>query len=108
MHGRRDYWRVWVNGSPVSKPIRLPGSHGRWAPIVTAESWDGGASTCNSFLYRFDRVSVAAAPGGGWHRLVGGDTIKSSSSRLVRRAAPGSFVSAQGPAALRTLATLSR
>jgi hypothetical protein len=78
------------------------------APIVTAESWDGGASTCNSFLYRFDRVSVAAAPGGGWHRLVGGDTIKSSSSRLVRRAAPGSFVSAQGPAALRTLATLSR
>jgi hypothetical protein len=109
MHGRRDYWRVWVNGSPVSRPIRLPGSHGRWAPIVTAESWDGGAaSTCNAFLYRFDRVSVAAAPGGGWHRLIGGDAIQSATSRLVRRGLPGSFVSAQGQDALRTLATLSR
>jgi hypothetical protein len=109
MHGRRDFWRVWVNGSPVSQPIWLPGSHGRWAPIVTAESWDGGESgTCNAFLYRFDRVSIAAAPGGGWRRLVGGDPIKSASSRLIRRSRPGSFVSAQGPDALRTLATLSR
>jgi hypothetical protein len=106
MHGRRDYWRVWVNGSPVSRPIRLPSSHGRWAPIVTAESWDGGAGTCNAFLYRFDRVSVAAAPGGGWRRLVGGDTIKSSTTRVVRPGRPGSFVSAQGQAALRTLASL--
>jgi hypothetical protein len=109
MQGRRDYWRVWVNGSPVSQPIRLPGSHGRWAPIVTAESWDGGtASTCNAFLFRFDHVAIAAAPGGSWRSLVGGDAIRSSTSRLVRRGASASFVSAQGPAALRTLATLSR
>src|SRR5215831_7511421 len=42
MYGRPDWWRVWLNGRAVSKPIRLPHSHDRWAPVATAESWDGG------------------------------------------------------------------
>jgi hypothetical protein len=37
MHGRPNWWRVWLNGSPASKPIHMPGSHHRWAPIATAE-----------------------------------------------------------------------
>src|SRR5205085_468481 len=58
MRNRPSWWRVWVNGSPASQPIYMPGSHDRWAPIATAESWDGGTSgQCNGFLYRFDTVS---------------------------------------------------
>jgi hypothetical protein len=108
MSKRANYWRVWVNGSPVSKPIHLPSSHGRWAPIATAESWDGGSGArCNGFLYRFRNVSVAQAPGGSWHTLVGGQTISSSTTRIARSIAEGSFIAAQGDEALRTLSLVS-
>ena len=77
MHDRPNWWRVWVNHKPVSPPIHLPESHDRWSPIATAESWDGGTGgTCNTFLYRFRHVSIAHAPGGGWHQLTGGYPIQ--------------------------------
>ena len=41
---RPGSWRVWVDGNPVTKPIHLRGSSGRWAPIATAESFNGGES----------------------------------------------------------------
>ena len=105
--GRPDSWRVWLNGSPVSKAIHLPTSHGRWAPIATAESWDGGTGgSCNGFLYRFNSVSVAGAPGGSWQPLVGGTTITSATTRLARGRS-ASFLAAEGPVALRTLQTFS-
>jgi hypothetical protein len=107
MHARPSWWRVWLNGSPASPPIYLAGSHDRWAPIATAESWDGGSGgACNGFLYRFDRVSIARAPGGGWHPLSGADEISSTSTR-VRRGSPASFMAAEGDDALRMLATAS-
>ncbi len=56
---RPGSWRVWVDGSPVTKPIHLRESSGRWAPIATAESFDGGESGCNRFAFRFERVSVS-------------------------------------------------
>jgi hypothetical protein len=69
---RPGSWRVWVNGSPMTKPIYLPGSHNAWRPVVTAESWNGAvAGTCNAFAFRFDDVSVAARPGGAWMPLRG-------------------------------------
>jgi hypothetical protein len=108
MHHRLNYWRVWVNGSAVSKPILLPGSHGRWAPMATAESWDGGGGGgCNGFLYRFRQVSIASAPGGSWVPLVGGYAIRGSTTRVARNTGKGSFFAAQGAAALRTLASVS-
>jgi hypothetical protein len=107
MRKRPNYWRVWVNGSPASQPIRLPGSHGRWAPIATAESWDGGTGgSCNGFLYSFHQVSIARAPGGGWQPLAGGYTISSPSTRIARNTHKGSFLAAEGDAALRTLAAV--
>lgn len=107
MHKRPDYWRVWVNGAPASQPIRLPGSHGRWAPIATAESWDGGTGgSCNGFLYRFHQVSIARVPGGGWQPLAGGTTISSPSTRIARNTHRGSFLAAEGDDALRTLAAV--
>jgi hypothetical protein len=108
MRERPNMWRIWVNGAAAAQPIYLPGSHGRWAPIATAESWDGGSSgMCNGFLYRFNRVSIARVPGGGWQRLAGGYPISSSETRLARNSRKGSFLAAQGELALRTLAAIT-
>jgi hypothetical protein len=109
MHNRPSWWRVWVNGSPASQPIYMPGSHDRWAPIATAESWDDGTSgQCNGFLYRFDTVSIAHAPGGGWQPLGSSASAISSVSTRVRRSdTKGSFLAAEGDDALRMLASVS-
>jgi hypothetical protein len=66
MSRRAEWWRIWVDGEPVTKPIHLPGSSERWAPIATAESWNGGEVACNSFSFRFERVSVSHGRGGSW------------------------------------------
>lgn len=66
MSKRPERWRIWVNGKPVTKAFHLPGSSERWAPIATAESWNGGEAACNSFAFRFERVSVSHGRGGSW------------------------------------------
>jgi hypothetical protein len=105
IHGRPNWWRVWLNGDPASQPIHLPASHDRWAPIATAESWDGGTGgNCNGFLYRFNGISLARAPGGSWKPLAGGYAITSPTTRLARGRGP-SFLAAEGDVALRTLAS---
>jgi hypothetical protein len=81
MHGRANWWRVWVNHKPVSAPIRLPESHDRWRPSAVSESWDGGAGgACNTFRYGFSNVSVARVPGGGWQPLTNGDPIEGAAT----------------------------
>lgn len=70
--GRHGQWQVWVDGAPVTERVRMPGSSGRWAPIVTAESWNGGTATCNAFGYRFERVSVSLGGGRSWRPFVSG------------------------------------
>jgi hypothetical protein len=67
---RPGWWRVWVDGEAVIQPVRLRGSSGRWAPIATAESWNGGKSSCNRFGFRFARVSVSYGGGGSWRPFV--------------------------------------
>ena len=44
--GRAGWWRVWLDGRAASRAIYLPGSHGRWTPTATAESWTPGRATC--------------------------------------------------------------
>ena len=108
MHGRANWWRVWVNHRPVSAPIHLPASHHRWSPIATAESWDGGSGgTCNTFLYRFRHVSVAYAPGGGWHQLTGGYPIRSATTRIRRARGSAGFFAAEGRPAFQLLGATS-
>jgi hypothetical protein len=70
--GRPGSWRVWVDGRPATKPVYLRGSSGRWAPIATAESWNGGEGACNTFAYRFEHVSVSHGAGGSWKPFVSG------------------------------------
>jgi hypothetical protein len=108
MHNRPDWWRVWVNHKPVSQPIRLPESHGRWSPIATAESWDGGTGgACNTFLYQFRHVSIAHAPGGGWHQLTTGYMIRSAATRIERHPGSAGFFAAEGGSAFQFLSASS-
>ena len=60
MSRRPGVWRIWLDGQPVTEPIVLPGSHKRWQPMVTAESWDGGVATCNGFGFA---SSASVSPG---------------------------------------------
>jgi hypothetical protein len=80
--GRANWWRVWVNGKPASKPIHLPGSSRRWQPIATAEAWDAGSGVCNGFAFRFERVEVAAGAGGSWTRFRSGARFQDNGYRL--------------------------
>jgi hypothetical protein len=80
---RHGWWRVWVDGKAVSRPYRLPGSHGAWRAIATAENWGGGMRACNLFSYRFDRVNVARHAGGTWNRLQSVYRIQGGDNRLL-------------------------
>ena len=82
VRGRPSWWRVWVDGRPVSRPVRLPGSHGAWAPMAMGESWNAGTATCNGFSYRFALVRVAARPG-VWRRLAEPRKLEDAGYRVV-------------------------
>jgi hypothetical protein len=96
--GRANWWRVWVNDRPASRPIHLPGSTGRWRPIATAEAWDGGSGMCNRFAFRFGRVEVAAARGGSWTPFRSGARFQDKGYRLTLLDAATSFVAASAAA----------
>ena len=59
---RPGYWRVWLNGKPVSARVELRGSSGKWRPVATAESWTDQSGGCNHFNYRFENIRTAQAP----------------------------------------------
>jgi hypothetical protein len=64
---QRDSWQVMVDGVKVTAPIMLPGSHGRFQPVATAENWDGGvAGTCNQYGYAFSSLAVRSEYKGAW------------------------------------------
>lgn len=102
MHGRPDWWRVWVDGSPASGPVHLPRSDRAWAPVVTAESWDAGQSVCNDFGYSFDGIRITHQPGGIWSPIGSATRIGGAEPMLVRRSG-GSLVAAGGPLAQQML-----
>lgn len=87
MSQRPGWWRIWVDGDPVTEPVRLRGSSGRWAPIATAESWNGGQVACNTFSFRFERVSVSYGGGGSWRPFVAGYQFLDGSYKLRELAA---------------------
>lgn len=72
MSQRPGWWRIWVDDHAVAEPVHLRQSSGRWAPIATAETWNGGEATCNGFGFRFERVSVSYGGGGSWRPFVAG------------------------------------
>ncbi len=93
MSKRPNWWLVWLNEKPVSKPIHMPGSSGRFHPIATAETWDGGVRGCNRFAYRFAGLGVASARGGLWKPFVRAQRFLDRGYR-VTTVADTSFVAA--------------
>jgi hypothetical protein len=64
---QRDSWAVIVDGVTISPPVSLPGSHGLFQPVATAENWDGGvAGACNQYGYSFSNLAVRSVYKGGW------------------------------------------
>ncbi|MGH3132333.1 MAG: hypothetical protein ACRDNY_01070 [Gaiellaceae bacterium] len=84
---RPGWWRVWIDGNPATEPVQLRGSSGRWAPIATAESFDGGRAACNTFSFRFERVSVSYGGGGAWRPFVSGHRFLDGGHQLREVAA---------------------
>ena len=78
------WWRVWVDDRAVSDPVHLPGSHGAWRPIATAETWGAGSFVCNRFRYAFRALSVATRAGGTWLPLRHPYTFEDHGYRITR------------------------
>jgi hypothetical protein len=95
MAHRNSWWRVWVDGNPVSPPIHLPGSHAAWYPQAVAENWNGGTGACNTYSYRFTDVALAQTNGGVWRPLNSSYTFQDPGYRVVPiSSTPRTFVAA--------------
>lgn len=85
--GVRDSWRVLVDGVKVSDPISLPGSHGLFAPVATAENWDGGvAGSCNRYAFDFSSLAVRKDFGGAWAPMDLSRVLRDPAYELTLRA----------------------
>jgi hypothetical protein len=83
MTRRPTWWRVFVDGRPVTAPLHLPGKTS-WEPTATAESWNPGAATCNVYAFRFDAIRLAAERGGPWRAWSHAATLRDSGTALRR------------------------
>jgi hypothetical protein len=93
MANRKAWWRIWLDGKPVSPAIHLPGSHDAWYPQAMAESWNGGVRACNSYQYRFSNVTQAHADGGDWRPVTRSVSFHDAGYRFVQTSRiPSSFL----------------
>jgi hypothetical protein len=85
---RPTWWQVWMNGSPISPPIHLPGSNHAWYPQVVGENWNGGTGACNSYSYSFSDVALATRDDGVWEPLRESFQFQDPGYRIVPVATP--------------------
>jgi len=89
---RSGWWRVSLDGLPVSAPVFLAGSHASWSAQVVGESAGGETSgACNLYAYGFGDVSLASALSGAWGPVGPFQLFQDPFYRLVRSSAT-SFV----------------
>lgn len=80
-------WRVAIDGVKVGDPIDLPGSHGRFEGVATAESWDGGeAGACNQYAVGFSGLAVRTQFAGTWRAFRMARVLRDPAYRLTLRA----------------------
>ena len=91
LSGRPTWWRVWVDGAAVNRPIHLPGSHGTWAPQAVAENWNGGSGTCNGYAYEFSNLALAKQ-GGGWQPFTSNYVFQDPGYKVVQGSQPTRFL----------------
>ena len=90
--GRPGWWSASLDGSRVTAPVFLPGSHASWKAQVVGESAGGGTSgSCNLYSYAFGNVSLASALSGAWGPVGSFQLFEDPFYRLVRNSA-SSFV----------------
>jgi hypothetical protein len=82
----RDSWQASVNNTPVTPPISLPGSDGKFAPQALGETWNAGTSACNVYGYSFSTVKIMAKPGGPWKNGKAGFRWQNSQQQLQKTA----------------------
>jgi hypothetical protein len=90
--GRPGWWRVSLDGLPISAPVFLPESHAKWNAQMIGESAGGATSgACNLYAYAFGDVSLASAGSGAWGTVGPFHLFQDPFYRLVRKSAT-SFV----------------
>jgi hypothetical protein len=99
MIARPDWWRVWLDGRPVTRPIFLPSSHARWVPVATSESWNGGVASCNAFGYRFLNIRWSVNTRELWRPLKNAYSIDAPGYSVRRTASAGMVVAGGKPPA---------
>ena len=80
----------WIVITPkgIEGPFYLPGSHLKWSPVATGESWARGGSLCNIYAYRFANVELAGKR--GWKPLGHASELQDNGWRL-HRISPSTF-----------------
>lgn len=87
-----NWWSVWLDGRPASRPVFLPRSHGRLTAQVTGESYAGlSEGTCNAFSFAFKDVAFAKARSRSWSELDRFDLFQDP-NYLLQRTSATSFV----------------
>ncbi len=104
-------WQVSVDGTPASAAVYLPSSHGALTPMAVAENWDGGASVCNRFAYKFGALRLVSGAA-SWHVLQdpGYRVVRQSNTDFsaLTQLAPPDAQPARAPAAAAAPATVSQ
>ena len=84
--GRASWWRVWLDGSPATAAVYLPGSHAKWRADAVGESWAGRTSgTCNAYAYAFHDVALAGPGASAWSPFLASQHFQDRNYQLVRR-----------------------
>jgi hypothetical protein len=101
------WWRAWLDGSPVTAPVFLQGSHAHFTAQALGESWSGASGgSCNLYSYAF-RSLVLAEPGSEtWAPVRRFDRFQDGNYRMTRSSLT-SFSAASVSAAERTTASAS-
>jgi len=81
---RPGWWRVWVDGSPASPFVFLPGSHGAWPAQVVAENWAKDPRSCNAFAFRFTNLAIRRPASPAAARLTAAQPFASGGIELER------------------------
>jgi polysaccharide lyase-like protein len=76
-------WRVLIDGSTVGPSMKLGNGWKGLRAVATAESWDGGAPSCNRFQYAFGQVNVKR--GRGWRRTDTRKLIQDPGYKVVKQ-----------------------
>jgi len=76
-------WYVLIDGSTVGPSMRLGPGWRRLRAVATAESWDGGAPSCNQFQYAFGQLNVKSER--GWRRAKTQKLIQAPGYKVVQQ-----------------------